>query len=265
MILIAWLAIAACILLGQGLGLRDPAFVGSGGEAVGGGGGNPNNDPNGAYTNTFVYYTFDNTLDDSRGTNHLTASGGTLRYTTGKIGDGKRMYDAITSITNSVFEFSDMDWAVRVWFFADASNSQGIISRSNGLGDPDYRGWNIANTTSSGWKARAYIGTEREWTDVITSTAALNTGEWNRVVFWVKSGVEIGLKVNNETSQIVAETDIMLEAPDAPLQLPRVATDIARTVDEVAIWRGYIPTEAELLWDWNDGAGRTYPLPEVEE
>ncbi len=87
------------------------------------------------------------------------------------------------------------------------------------------------------------------------SAQAISPGAWHRVVLWRTASV-IGIKVDNQTSETFATSGA---AAFSHLRF-RNGSSEAVTYDEIAVWRGYVPTESELRWDWNGGAGRTYPL-----
>jgi hypothetical protein len=89
------------------------------------------------------------------------------------------------------------------------------------------------------------------------AAAALAFG-WHRVIFWYKKGIEIGLKIDNDAAVTVAAP--VLRALEFPNISIRSSVENP-AVDEFGIYKGLVLTPAEMLADWNDGDGTTWPEP----
>ncbi|MCX6924523.1 MAG: hypothetical protein NT154_15105 [Verrucomicrobia bacterium] len=150
---------------------------------------------------------------------------------------------------------------------------------------PDWSAWNLASnsftvrcwfkTPDDGNFAVWYLGNVRLQYNVgRTLTFSLWDGvtyldpvslpdtNWHRVVCFWERGVSIGIKIDNNETVTLATTD---GVPDASAFDSGSGVDIGQTtgtvtgfIDELGIWK-YKWTEEDMTWDWNAGAGRTYP------
>lgn len=99
---------------------------------------------------------------------------------------------------------------------------------------------------------RTVAGTE--WVD----SSALTVGDWNRVICWFEEGVGLGIKINNDAAVTFATA-----SPLAPLGSSYPYLSMSHfvgndAIDEIGIWNQKL-SDADMLFDWNGGAGRTYP------
>jgi len=220
------------------------------------------------YLSPTAYYRFDETNDMDRmfdvvGSNHFTNYAISPTSITGHITNA---YEFTSGPLETVFErplagawnFGDTNFAIRFWvktsgdsgdefFFANDDSTDGFRAFFNGISPTNHHvQWEVDNGGS-------YAS--------ITSTNILTSGSWHRIVFWHKTGVELGMKLDNATSETLSYTNT-LNATTANVSWASGATssDPIIRFDELSIWNGYVPTESELLYDWNSGAGRGYPL-----
>ena len=85
--------------------------------------------------------------------------------------------------------------------------------------------------------------------------AAASPFGWHRVIIWYKKGIQIGIKVDNNASVTTAVA--ALRAVEFPHF--NIGGQVANPqVDEFAIFKGLVLTEAEMLADWNEGRGATW-------
>jgi hypothetical protein len=255
-------ALLAQTVLGQGLSLRDPGFIGaaSGGGSGGGAGGGAGGGGASQYTNVFAYYTLDSlnggTAIDAVAGRDIAKQTGTAASMTGHIGNAYDMLNWRARTNTAAFDFAGQDFCIRVWVYRSAAANTQLLFRTDGS-----NGWDLGFVNSAGLKAYwdLQYGTGNQ---TITSDDAMTTGAWHRVVAWHETGVGIGLKVDNNTTETLSFTEAM-GAASANITLALNSSG-TQGLDELALWVGYIPSESELTWDWNSGAGRTYPLPEPE-
>jgi len=89
------------------------------------------------------------------------------------------------------------------------------------------------------------------------SSATISLSAWHRVVYWYDAGAQtISVKVDNGSTV----TESLAGGPcviSSPFQVHFMST--THYVDEICLWRDYIPTSDDLLYDWNSGAGRGKP------
>lgn len=215
-----------------------------------------------SYTNVFAYYKLDEEgvvplVDSTGNTNELDlyTYAGSPAYAAGIIGNAWAKYSFGAGVTNSALEFSGDDWAIRFWTKKTAAGSAGLMQRHDSID-----GWvvnQVYDATSAKWSF--YVWHDGDITGVATSgTYSVNT--WHRIVIFHRAGIHVGIAVDADAAVLdEAFTDTMGLCTE-PFKLMQGLGDGGVLVDEIAIWKGYIPTDAELLWDWNSGAGRTWPL-----
>jgi len=95
--------------------------------------------------------------------------------------------------------------------------------------------------------------------DTIDSSVLWTSGVWHRVVFWRDfANMVCGLVVDNnppDTTPIinggVGNSQYLFFGPNTSIVEP--------SYDEIGYWIGYVWTAADRAYDWNGGAGRTWP------
>jgi len=151
------------------------------------------------------------------------------------------------------WDLSDTSWTLRCW----ANVSGDTVDLATCLSTPDQ--FQLRWLSTGNAEFNAYLGPE-PLPDTISSPMA--DSAWHRVICWYDKGVGIGLKIDNNASVTMANTDLL----GAGGQRFRVGGPLGygtppagfSTIDEVAIWKQKL-TDDEMLYDWNGGAGRTYP------
>lgn len=113
-------------------------------------------------------------------------------------------------------------------------------------------------------------GTSRVNTDVVLQVSAADLYQqtdpisqaWHRIIWWFKAGIESGIQVDTNAAVVTSISDKLwdLNNGNTQLSLEGFFTDHC-DVDEIAIWKDYVLTDSDKTFDWNSGAGRTYPLP----
>ena len=211
------------------------------------------------YYTPFAYYRMDDATPGSGatdvvGTNTLTSAYGTPTASVSGIITNAFNLDN-WSLTNNAsgFEFSGGDWCVRFWIKAATVYNGSLMDRTGG---------------SDGWEIRSYNGGGSQYTTLdgygsggnvsFTANATRSTGAWHRIVVYHQHGVGVGIKIDNNATETDTWTYTMISS-SVPITVGNSAKIC--TIDEIAFWKGYIPSEEELTTDWNGGAGVTYPFP----
>lgn len=90
--------------------------------------------------------------------------------------------------------------------------------------------------------------------------AAIPGVGWHRVIGIFRNGCGSYLKIdNNATTFFPDAIGLFPGSTFFEIQLPNALFAYPKTgVDEVGVWRGAW-SETQMLYDWNSGAGRTYP------
>ncbi len=167
----------------------------------------------------------------------------------GKIGNGFNLDpDGFRKTGETHLDFSGIDFCIRLWFNPTHADDIRLIAR----GSPTF--WELEYTPGISnqelrWIVPGIAG--------VNYTNSVSLNNWHRVFVWVKAGVEIGIKVDNETSVVTTNSATMTSVPSAYFILDPASYEI--DIDEIAIWKGYVLTEDDLAYDWNSGAGRGKP------
>lgn len=84
------------------------------------------------------------------------------------------------------------------------------------------------------------------------------TAGWHRIIFgWNATTHSLFGKVDNGTTLMKANTDGSYMAATQFLTL--YCTGFTCQICEIALWIGIVLTEPQMLFDWNNGAGRSWP------
>jgi hypothetical protein len=167
--------------------------------------------------------------------------------------------DFLADASASSYDFGTNDFAIRMWLRPHSTNANDGYFLYSGGSPTSWYGWftnSLAGATNRvSWQAVDPSAV----TTSLNSTNDLAGDTWHRVILWHKQGVELGLKVDNQPSETMTFTNLMAST-GVPLELYVTGTGNRIDYDEIAVWKGYVPTEGEWSYDWNSGAGRTYPL-----
>ncbi len=156
----------------------------------------------------------------------------------------------VTYGTNNNFDFADQDFALRFWVKKSGTSNNSFFFDQNDATDVYMVG---AATNAIRFEETTDAGGSTTFTN--TSLYPISTNVWHRVIVW-REGTSIGIKVDNNSRET---TTISGAADFSNIRFRNNSSDNV-LYDEIAIWLGYVPTESEMRWDWNSGAGRTYPL-----
>ena len=217
------------------------------------------------YYGPLAYFRLDDT--DSNTNYFVDVIGGNNFTNTGGLGDAHSTNGIIANAYaalspggaefragNSPYDFGTNDFAIRFWV-----RPRDVFDANFLFFDSFTDGWNgylrnAGGTNRVRWEAD--VG--GAYTD-LDSTNNLALNSWHRVVLWHKQGVELGLKADNHTSETLSFTNLTSSTAALPYWYINDSSSV-NEFDEISVWKGYVPTEAELLYDWNSGAGRAYPL-----
>jgi hypothetical protein len=243
----------------QGFTFRDAGFVGAGGSGTGsaGGGGEEGGGLSSDYLNPLAYYDLDEATpgpaeDQTSGNRDLAYDTGSQFSVAGKIGSAYSMSTVGVSSSDAGFEMSGADWAIRFWFYREVEQDRLILLRST---SQTGNGFEVDSDSSSGLRVKFFIGGSG---GASVLSAAMSTSAWHRIVIYHDHGTEIGIRVDDGTWTTQAFTSTMATVSTA-FTLQKLTSGVQH-LDEIAIWKGYIPTDEEITYDWNSGDGRTYPL-----
>jgi len=166
--------------------------------------------------------------------------------------------DLVSSGTD--FSFSTNSFTIRFWVKTVASGFN-----NNWLGV--FLPWNIyygSPSTVDGKMVFEVLGNTND--SYLVSGESVSDGNWHRVTCWYDKGAFTqGIQIDTNTP-VTAITDLSdtgtsdLEIFDPTDNLPNPPSP-SFLVDEIAFWKDYVLTDADKTFDWNSGAGRTYPLP----
>jgi hypothetical protein len=156
------------------------------------------------------------------------------------------------------FKFSS-SFTVRFWIKTDFTGA----SFKNIVGE-SY--WNVYLGADSGDGKIDFFISGNDDPDIdLASNETVNDNAWHRVICWfdASGSGSAGVQIDNHTPATVSTVDIFsggagtdsLDVGDNFGDSPDV------DCDEVAIWKDYVLTSDDRLFDWNSGAGQTYPLP----
>lgn len=147
----------------------------------------------------------------------------------------------------SDWNFSNKDWSFRVWHNnSDPTASQGLIMGTSDWGV-------IAN-------AGAYVFfVYTETTGALQSvTASPVSAGWHHIVGWRQNGVGLFLEVDFTAPHSGGGSAQMRFSAGSEFVVNGSFNATNCIIDEVAMWNGIL-TQAQILNDYNGGAGRTYP------
>lgn len=208
-------------------------------------------------TDPFAYWKMDdgdpiNTLVNQYGDPLSLVSGTSGSSTTGKIGNALRL------INSRVFQTSaDAQWVltnaftIRFWYYAifdwftyPILKSDQFEIYNNGVSGSTFDvHFNLA--TSGGTKH-------------VATSPHVSYGAWHRIICWFESGTGTAIRLDNGADVTLAFADTITSfATTAIQQIQNVASQ-DNVLDEVGIWKRKL-SDAEMLADWNSGAGKTYP------
>lgn len=217
--------------------------------------------------NLYAYFKMEDTSGDAVDSAHarnLGLSTGTEVSVSGKILNALQFGIAPAPILDSrisaggsgdFWGFDGNSFTIRFWIKTSDSGFNDFLLGTGS--DP----WFIYLGTPSGHDSKVDFQFDNDTdTDNLMSNEAIGDGNWHRVVCWFDSGTfEIGIQIDNNTPV----TDISDAAFSPGSQRMNIGSNLgyAVDIDELAFWSSYTLTSDDRLYDWNSGAGRTYPLP----
>lgn len=192
------------------------------------------------------------TLVDQISAHNLTQSSGTFTSVAGKIATGMNLGNGINTRfihgPNSNYVFGG-SFSVRIWFKKQVTGTDNLLF---GLGNQ----WQIqylANSELLEFLVQTTGGA------AFVNTPALTNGAWTHLVFWFEAGVGVGVRIDDANTYVGANINPIQSYASDTLNLENSHFwDPGNVIDEIAIWTHKL-TPAEMTFDWNGGAGRTYP------
>lgn len=146
------------------------------------------------------------------------------------------------------------DFTIRFWInlaYAPVGNNTMVWAGSQ------WTVWHMPDFWAPGTVALEFI-VDTDPGSAFVDTAALPLGTWLHVVFWYEQGVGVGVKINNGSATLGPGTDPIDAFATLDLNLRGWHDMGANIIDEIAIWKRVLST-ADITYDYNGGAGRTYP------
>lgn len=181
----------------------------------------------------------------------------------GKLGNTLRCMLALSGPTWSELQRSDADFlfagttngfTARCWFYLDDPNYVPILARVGGHGGGE--GWQI-DMDGLGHFEFDISDATHPYQSVLSEV--IPVGSWTHVVWmWDKLNHVIKIKLNDGVwhSVNIASMDdgtSIVRIYRAFFQVPN------NLMDELAIWKDVILTDAQITDDYNGGVGRTWP------
>ncbi len=211
-----------------------------------------------------AYYKCEEAADpiiDQVGESDLTSGGGGIVQVPGIIGNGYDVEHWEAEVSPATkFKFLAHDFTVRLWVYMDWS--PGILGQSqfsairNDFGDQSWELYMTVDGTHAGpmWRVWDTFNTEFN----VNPNLFLGPG-WHRIIGWVETGVEIGMRIDNTWQATTAMANPIYDPGAATgLYVANGSSSWHDRLDEIAVWDRLL-TVAEMLTDWNGGAGTTYP------
>lgn len=145
-------------------------------------------------------------------------------------------------------DFSAVSFSIRIWV------KQNGLAAGSFLNDDNFN-WDIEN----GLDGKIYCATNLMNTaPFFINTVSINDGIWHRVIFLQDTpGKKIYLKLDNNATDTYAFSTAGAMIP-GPTHWDMTGFS-GLILDEISIWKGTVLTEPQMLFDWNGGAGKTWP------
>lgn len=211
----------------------------------------------------FAYYNCDDLaapLVDQVSARNLLDLGGVFTSAPGKINTAIDIdVNGYQAANSTDWDFSGHDFTVRLWLNTGNDSTYDFLFISV-LGQ-----WFLYYNGGfpGSWEFKVTLNDQSQVSDYVN--AALTSG-WHRVIVYVQNAVKIGIKIDNNAAveqaiglPLLPHTDPFSPNPFQGLKLTRQFNGIPCLIDEIAVWKDKVLTPAEMLYDWNGGAGRTYP------
>jgi len=195
---------------------------------------------------------------------NLTSTNVYSQWPTAKIGTA--LWDPWLRLSDSVgsshWDFAATGFTVRLWFEMGTVPVNNTFFILNVNSDP-------ANVTEWELSLQSAIGPLRQFPrfrmvlsggDAIVDGPDLtDTTSFHRLIFGWEKGVGVWLKFDNGATITTANTNLSLNGGIlTKFFLGPTNESQSMGIDEVAIWNRTL-TPTEIDFDWNGGAGRTYP------
>lgn len=231
----------------------------------------PASGPNDGYeANLYAYYSFDESstpiVDSANDRNLSNISCGAVASSSGFIGTSHQIncYTAHTSPKmkaqrtddgSADFSFPN-SFTVRMWVKTSMTANS---DWRNIIGED---AWNIyMGTGSSDHNVEIFLSGNSGDTD-LESTESVNDGNWHRIIAWFdSSNGEVGIQIDDHDPTTTTQSDRYLPTGTTFFIGDNYGDSPDFFLDEVALWKDYVLTADDRAFDWNSGAGRTYPLP----
>jgi len=197
---------------------------------------------------------------DSKGSNTLSV-GNSCGREVGKVGYAALFTSALSEYlycaTNAALEMGDIDFTIAGWFNNYAGGWPGLVLKSNGAGNEDYK---IAIDYANYAVVANFNGA-----DGISVTSANNSASswsYHYFVVWHDAANDLlGVSVDNATPVTQATGGLAPEVSSARFQISGDQGGSANycngPIDQVGLWKRVL-TSDERTWLYNSGNGRAY-------
>lgn len=202
---------------------------------------------------------------DSVGANTLTDNN-TVTQATGKVGDAAQFTstnnESLSIADNADLSMGDIDFALAGWVYFDSTGNRGLFGKYNY--SSNQREYVVVTETSGTLRFRFAVSADGSGNTTVNSTAGVPaTSTWYFVVAWHDATAnKIYISVNDQaTPDELAHSTGVLNGTSAFRLGGLIATVDGYAhngrMDEVAVWKNYIPSAAERTWLYNSGNGRS--------
>jgi len=205
----------------------------------------------------FAYYTLDSMIDTTDAPDSI--GGKTLfgatddALTAGIISNGFTFFDAVfgqaMSRNDADFNFFGVSWTVRFWAKPTVlDGSFHYLLKRSSAGN----GWACYQDSDDAVKVDFTVGFA-----ALTISVGLPTlDQWNRIVFGYDSGSGLAFaQLNNDAR--VSNVHAGIGSVNPVMEF--ISSAGWYQFDEVGFWKAYAWSESNSEYDWNSGAGKTYP------
>ena len=214
------------------------------------------------YTKLVAYWKLEEasgTRDDAIGANDLTDNN-TVTQQTGKIDSCAQFTTAnsesLSIADNATLRMGDINFCTAAWVYADTLGTRAILAKWDGVAANEYR---LRYNNSSG---RMEIRCSSTGVDDNGCSVALtiNTATWYYVMGWHDATNNLmGVSVNDTVNTVSYLLGVATGAAAFHIgSLSGGSSHWNGRIDEVALWKNYIPNSTERTWLYNSGSGRSF-------
>ncbi len=228
----------------------------------------PSGPGDGYESGLFAYYTLDDTtapVVDSAHARNLSENNGdtSTASASGKIGNALQVNsnDEVLPWVTLLYNDSDGNdfnfagnFTIRCWIKTSISDA----FFGNIIGDYSWELY-LGNGSDHG-HVFFYLKTSGD-SDINLDGGSINDGNWHRIMAWFDGSVG-AIQIDNNTPTTISASDHINGGTGAEMDIGGhiAISETAVYLDEVGMWDVAL-TSDDRLFDWNEGAGRSWPLP----